>query len=266
MQTLASTGYPTTLFSQHFNANWLKALFLRPHSELHDTFHGHAYIARLLIPDYASKVNAHYHDITRGNLQNICLQAQVPFSFTHFGVEINFEQAIELNLHNEELTMEEGLHQLISSVGAVVIKNAFLTDKLRKVGHRNRFPHLNFHVDRTELQPTHYSMYARDPFDEEQRYPRTSSTLFIPNIVAYLQAVKEGLVNPQTEKRTRGTYTLFTNENIDELMGNIILEHRWDMPEGIGEISMLDNITALHASYYRDPFIKGYKIGVRYLA
>ena len=265
MQTLMP-NHTDSPFSQHFNANWLKSLILSPRSNITGTYNNHRYSARLIIPDYSTKINQHYHDITKGNLQQFCLKVQVPFSFNHFGVEIIFEDAIELCLHNDEMEMEYGLHQLIAAVGSVVIKNAYLTDKLRKVGHRNRFPNLNFHVDRTELQPTHYSMYARDPYDEEQRFPRTSSTLFIPNIVAYLQAVKEGIVDPETETKTRGTYSLFNDEDVSELMGKIIVEHRWDMPEGIGEISMLDNITALHASYYRDPFVKGYKIGVRYLA
>lgn len=266
MQTLKNVHKTNTAFSQHFNANWLKNIIKTPNSEMHGTYNGRGYKAKIVIPDYFTRINEHYRDITKGNLDNICRQAQIPFSFTHFGVEIHFAEAAELSLHDDELTLEDGLHQLIAAVGAVIIKNAYLSDKLRKVGHRNRFPHLNFHVDRTANQPTHYSMYARDPFDEEQQFPRTSSTLFLPNIVGHLQGIKEGLVNQHTDKGVRGTYHLFSKEPVSELMQDIIIEHRWDQPNGVGEISMLDNLTLLHASYYRDPQEIGYKIGVRYLA
>ena len=266
MPTLNINTQNTAPFSQHFNANWLKTLLNNPHRELNGDYNGHGYVAKLVIPDYANRINEHYRDITKGNLNSICLQAQIPFSFTHFGVEIHFNESTELTLHDDELNLEDGLHQLIAMVGAVIIKNAYMPGNLRSVGHRNRFPHLNFHVDRTANQPTHYSMYARDPFDAEQQFPRTASTLFIPNIIAHLQGIKEGLINPNTDKGVRGTYTLFSKEPVHELMQKIIIEHRWDQPKGVGEISMLDNLTLLHASYYREAAKTGYKIGVRYLA
>ena len=62
-----------------------------------------------------------------------------------------------------------------------------------------------------------------------------------------------------------GSYTIFTDEKMNDVFNNIILEHAWDEPQGTGEISMLDNRTVYHASYYRDRFNKGYRIGVRYL-
>ena len=266
MPTLKNTHHIATAFSQHFNANWLKTLINTPHREINGNYNGRDYVAKLVTQDYATRINEYYRDITKGNLASFCQQAQIPFNFTHFGVEIHFNAATELLLHDDDLNMEPGLHQLIAGVGAVIIKNAYMSDKLRKVGHRNRFPHLNFHVDRTANQPTHYSMYARDPLDEEQQYPRTSSTLFLPNIVGHLQGIKEGLINPQTDKGVRGTYNLFCKEAVHELMQDIIIEHRWDEPKGVGEISMLDNLTLLHASYYRDASKTGYKIGVRYLA
>lgn len=251
--------------SQHFNSNWLKNLINRPQQAIQGNYSGHNYTARLVIPGYAELINEHYRDITKGNLAGLCQQAEIPFNFTHFGVEIKFEKAAELTLHDHELKMENGLHQLIEIVGAVVLKNAYMPGTFRNMGHRNRFPHLNFHVDRSVNQPTHYSMYTRDPFDAEQQHPRTSSTLFLPNIVAHLQGIREGLINPHSDKGTKGTYTLFAKEPVNDYMQKIILEHRWEEPTGVGEISMLDNITVLHASYYRDASQSGYKIGVRYL-
>jgi hypothetical protein len=179
---------------------------------------------------------------------------------------IAFANSTELECHDDEMVLDEGLRQLIARVGAVIIRNAYMVAKFRDRGHRNRFPHLNFHIDRSVNQPTQYSMYTRNPFDDEQKYPRTSSTLFVPSIVANLQAVKEQQPNAASDKGIRNTYTLFTDEDMSQILNNIVLEHSWDQPQGVGEISMLDNRTSLHASYYRHPAEKGYKIGVRYLA
>ena len=161
--------------------------------------------------------------------------------------------------------MVNGLHPIIKEVGAVIIKNAYLDSEHRDMGHRNRFPQLNFHVDRSEKQPTHYSMYTRNPYDEEQKHPRKSSTLFVCSIVGYLQSVKEKTIDPQSESGNKGTYTIFTKENVPELVNKVIIEHAWNEKTGTGEISMLDNITCLHASYYPMAHEKGYKIGVRYV-
>lgn len=46
---------------------------------------------------------------------------------------------------------------------------------------------------------------------------------------------------------------------------NVILEHAWNEPQGTGEISIIDNITCLHASYYPRVYEPGYKIRVRYV-
>lgn len=266
MQTLVKYPQTVHVFGQHFNRNWLMPLINRTTDKITGNYCGKSYTANLMITDYADHINAHYGDIIKGNLLKFCAQSEIPFNLIHFGVVIEFTDATELTLHDDELTLDEGLRELIAVVGVVVIKNAYMTDKLRKIGHRNRFPHLNFHVDRTINQPTHYSMYARDPFDDEQKYPRTSSTLFIPNVVGYLQAIRDGLVDPLKDKGVRATYRLFENDPVNELINDLIIEHRWDEPHGVGELSMLDNTTLLHSSYYRDMSEKGYKIGVRYLA
>lgn len=266
MQTLINLDEFNMTFGNHFNRNWLIPLTNNPRSVFHGEYAGKKYSAHLVIPNYAAHIDAHYADIVKGDLSGFCRQSEVPFNLIHFGVVIEFSDAIELVLHDDELTMDEGLHQLIEAVGVVIIKNSYMSSKLRKIGHRNRFPHLNFHVDRTANQPTHYSMYARDPFDEEQQHPRTSSTLFIPNIVGHLQGIRDGIVDPLKDKGVRATYRLFENSPVTELMNDLIIEHRWDEPHGVGEISMLDNTTLLHSSYYRNLFEKGYKIGVRYLA
>lgn len=223
------------------------------------------YSARIIFPHHKKNICRHYSELVMSDLDSFCQFSQLPLAFTHFGVEIRFVENIQVELHNENLLLDEGLRQMLDTVGAIVLKNAVMTSRLRDMGHRNRFPHLNFHVDRSANQVTYYSMYTRNPFDDIQIHPRTSSTLFIPAVVGHLQGLREGLVKPQ-DKGLKGTYTLFTEEDISELSRFLILEHAWDEPYGTGEISMLNNLNLLHASYYRDPVNKGYKIGVRYLA
>lgn len=224
------------------------------------------YTARIAIPDYRSKIESYYQDLLPNGLDELCRSAQIPCDFTHFGVIIEFDQPMELSLHDEQLALPDGLHQIIARTGPLILRNAFLDSAVRTHGHRNRFPHLNFHVDRSLKQVTRYSMYTRDPYDSEQKFPRTSSTLFVANIVGYLQGVRDGIINPVTDKGGRGTYAIFHKTDMAEVLGNVVLEHAWDLPLGTGEISMLDNADCLHSSYYRDPSLKGYKIGVRYVA
>ena len=133
MPSVKNSSYIAMPLSQHFNANWLKTLLINPHRELHAEYNGHCYVARLVIPDYAARINDHYRDITKGNLASICQQAQIPFHFTHFGVEIHFTEAAELGLHDDDLNLAEGLHQLIELVGAVILKNAYMPGTRKRI-------------------------------------------------------------------------------------------------------------------------------------
>jgi hypothetical protein len=246
-----------------FDAAWLDKLLRQPETAQTGTLGPHRFRARIAIPHYIKRIESFFE---QKNIPQFSQRVEVPCNFRHFGLVIDFADAVELQLHDEDLVLADGLRYCISQTGPVILRNVFLPSPLRSFGHRNRFPHLNFHIDRNANQATRYSVYTRDPFDSEQRFPRTSSTLFIANIVAVLQGMREGTVDPATEKGMRGTYNLFQQENMDNVLGNIVLEHAWDCPEGTGEISMLDNATTLHASYYREPAMKGYKIGVRYVA
>jgi len=50
----------------------------------------------------------------------------------------------------------------------------------------------------------------------------------------------------------------------DVISPTLAVEHGCDEPERVGEISLIDNRTVLHASYFKDGFHKGYRIGVSY--
>lgn len=251
--------------TNHFNWQWLDRLLKNPGAVIQGVLSQHPYEVYIAIPHYKQHISAHYKTLLPNGLDAFCTQVNIPCKFQHFGIIINFKKPTEIILHDDEMALDEGLRFLMAQAGPVAIKNACLNIKHRGYGHRNRFPHLNFHVDRTANQPTHYSMYTRDPSDPEQALPRTASTLFAANIVGHLQAIREGVIDPKTTG-IKGTYTVFTKENMENIFGGLVIDQRWDEPKGTGEIAMLDNLTCLHASYYRDHQVKGYRIGVRYLS
>ncbi len=224
------------------------------------------YQLRVALPDYAENVAAHYTDGRMDRLQEICRRAAIPFEFSFLGLECIFFEPYEVQMYDEDMTMQNDLRVLIERFGPVIVKNVYLAGERREHGHRAKFKHLNFHYDRRAHQAEQHSLYFRDPFDPIQAEPRESSTLFIANIVALLQWMKEtGQTEVPEGEGVRGTYQIFESENMEEVIGNIILEHRWDEPRGTGELSSLDNRTVLHASYYRTPSKNSYPIGVRYL-
>ena len=253
-------------FSLPFDNHWLNTLISEPGYELTSKVNGVEYTAKIVLPNYKKEIEKYFTDIIDGSLESECTMSHIPCSLEHFGVTISFKSPTELVLYDDELNLPDGLCDIIARVGPVIIKNAYFTSSAREYGHRNRFPHLQFHIDRNEQQETRYSLYTRNPFDDEQKYPRTASTLFIANIAAYFQAIKQGSMQKNYDGKKITSQLLFDKTDMNDVIGNVVLEQSWDEPEGVGEIAMIDNATVLHASYYRDASHSGYKIGVRYLA
>ena len=249
-----------------FNSTWLAGLLNKPNQESCGVVNGVEYVAKIVIPNYKKNIEKHFREIIQGNLQQECASLDIPLNFEHFGLVVKFKDPIELTLYDEELNLPDGLSDIMAKVGPIILKNAYFESTAREYGHRNRFPHLQFHIDRSEKQVTRYSLYTRNPFDDEQKHPRTASTLFIANIAAYLQALKQKDIERNAKRSQITSQLLFENENMENILGSVVLEQAWNEPEGTGEIAMIDNATVLHASYYRDAAHSGYKIGVRYLA
>ena len=244
----------------------ISKLELNPHLPVQGNLNGHAYQIRILIPNYIPQVQQYYKDELKHDLNYYHINLKLPVLFKNFGICIEFKKPTAIHLHNIEMELEGSAKHLISKYGALIIYNAYLDSELRDMGHRNRFPQLNFHIDRNPHQKSHYSLYTRNPFDEEQKYPRTSMTLFIPYLVAYLQGIKEGkgIIADQDGLITRSE--LYKASQIPNLLNSLILPHTWDQPEGVGEISIIDNANLLHASFYPNEANKGYRIGVRYVS
>jgi len=220
--------------------------------------------ARVAIPNYAENVAGHYADLAPNGLASLCDDAAIALPFRDFGLVCTFDSATELQIHDADLILDEGIRELVGHFGPIVITNAYLPANDRRADQTNIFPHLQFHFDRGPNQPTQISLFYRDPFDPVQAAPRESSTVHCANMVAHLQYARETGQAPKTLE-WRGFYNIFEDQDTAELLGKILMEHRWDAPQGTGEISVLFNGTILHASYYRRTALKGYPISVRYL-
>lgn len=215
----------------------------------------------VVINDYANNIKTHYgHDLV-----GLCEQAAIPyaFGFNSFGLLVEFEQEITSKIHSVDMHLNSDLKDLVRQFGAVIIRNIDLHSSIKHMNHKNNFPHLNFHSDRSELQENKYSLYTRDPTDNEQKYPRKASTLFIDNSVAYLQHYTENKLAP-SELGRRGHYNIFKESKVSELFGKLILEQPWNAPVGVGEVCIINNNCVLHSSY-KHGLDHGYYIGARYL-
>lgn len=241
----------------------VSALATAPLSHVAGDLGGVAFRAEVGIRDYDKKIAAYYEPLPLGNLDSVCLRAGIPFSFRHFGVVVRFETPVRLACDDQDWVLRPQLKDLVARFGPVVLKNAQAPSSDGTQPQRNIFPHLNFHVDRTADKENQYSFYSRDPNDPAQVEPRGSSTLFIANIAAHLQALREGVVDHEGAA-LKSLYRLFEGKGeAERAFDQVIFNHAWDEPAGTGELVMIDNRTVLHASYHRPR--KGWPIGTRYL-
>lgn len=219
------------------------------------TADGAKFSARIVIQNHKENVRRYY----AAQLGD----CEVPIQFQQFGVLIEFERPVEIRVHDGGRVLDDRLREIVGTFGPVMLRNVFMPESERTGGQRNIFPSLRFHFDRGATQADRYSLFWRDPFDAIQREPRTSSTLILANAAAKLQALREG----DTARDFKPLYQLFEDEDDDvrHAIGEVVIEQPWNAPAGTGEITILDNRTVLHASYYRRQQDRGYPIGVRYL-
>jgi hypothetical protein len=240
--------------SAGFDLTVLDGLRQNPNTPVKGRLYGANYVARIAIPDYAARLEQHY------DRRLDTLDVKLPFR--HFGLTVKFETPVEFALHDEERRLDSGLRALLNRYGSLTFTNAVMPNHVRTSEQRNVFKSLSFHTDRTQAQGDTITMFWRDPTDPVQREPRTSSTLILANAAAYLQAIKEGA----EEGEFKLLYQLFDRVKIQPpLVGDVMIELGWRAPTGVGEISLIDNLTTLHASYYPHRADKGYPISVRYL-
>jgi len=259
-----SHGKPGIRFE--YDGSVIKQLFKKPNDVLSTTIDSVPCTFQIISPHYAEIIVKHYASVIEHDLDYYHGKLNIPALFTHFGIRIEFSSPTELHLHDKNMILPDPIKELLKYFGVVILHNAFLDYSVRDMGHRNRFPQLNFHVDRIPSQLSYYSAYTRNPFDDEQKYPRTSSTLFIPTLVAYFQGLLEGKINILSNEGLINNCELFTEKSIVPVLDSVVIQHTWDKPTGTGELSIINNCNMLHASYYPNILNKGYRIGVRYLA
>ncbi len=243
----------------------LRALSRAPEGEVRGTLGGIPYSARIAIPNYGERIARHYRDIAPDGLSAACASAEIPFDLPRFGLVVSFADAAELAIHDDAMVLDGAVRDLVGRFGPVIFRNARIVNAVRERCHRNIFPHLRFHVDRGAAMPNQFSCFTRDPLDPEQRPPRASSTLFMANIVAWLETVRTLACKPGDERGVRPSYDLFDGLDMAPMLGETVLEQPWSEPDGTGEIAVIDNRTLLHATYHKDGTTKGYRIGARYL-
>jgi len=226
---------------------------------------GRDYQLEIQISNYPHFIFRYYQAILKQDPKKLCRQANIPnaFGFDYFGIRIHLSQSVELYLHDQEMNLIAQMKPLVEKFGVVSFINCELEEDIRDLNHFNNFAHLNFHRDRHDVHDNHYSLYTRNPRVKEQQPPRTASTLFIDNAIAYLQGRVEGLFD-SAEQGRRGKYEIFRNQNLNKLLGTLLLEQAWKAPTGNGEICIIDNKTLLHSSFKRSNDA-GYRIGARYL-
>jgi hypothetical protein len=237
----------------------------RPAVTLRGGFQGIGYSAHVALPDYGHVIARHYRAAAPDGLPAACNLADIHFDTPQFGLIIAFDDPAEVAVHDGDLVLDQSIRALVAQFGAVFLRNATIAGTARERFHRNIFPHLKFHVDRGPTSSNQHSCFTRDPDDPAQREPRRSSTLFIANIVAWLEEVRTSRADPGLERGTRASYELFQNGEAAKLFGKIILEQAWNASAGTGEIAIIDNRTVLHATYDKQKKLRGYPIGTRYL-
>lgn len=243
----------------------IQSLLKRPRDPLVKQYGATELTIRIGIPDYQARISAHYSDIFKAAPAPLNESSPARIQFENFGLLLDFGEPTEIPVHDDDRRLDENIRGLIARFGPVIFGNAYLPEKIREMKQRNIFPSLRFHFDRGPDQPRPYSLFTRNPFDSIQREPRDSSTLFVANIVAVLQYLREKRECDLNRHAYAGVYQIFEGLSLNGLIGDILLEQAWDRPRETGELCMLDNRTILHASYYRSRTIKGYPIGVRYL-
>ncbi len=260
MLALAETIRPVI-----FEFSEFERLFRDPDGEIKGRVGDVPFRARIAIPDYGARLARYYPTVAPNGMAAASVQAEIPFDLTQFGLIITFQSQADIPVHDDGMVLDDSVRALVARFGPVIFRNACIAGNARNRFHRNIFPHLRFHIGRGPALHNQYSCFTRDPIDAEQRFPRASSTVFTANIAAWLESVRSGQADPESERGVRPSYDLFTDADMTPVLGEIVLEQKWDAHAGTGEIVVADNRTVLHATYHKDGKTKGYKIGARYL-
>ena len=245
-------------------ADWAQALIDNPQLESGDPVDAlvldHDAEIRVCIPHHKVQAAARYQDKLGDRFPGLAKRAEQMPDFSHFGLKITFPRPVELTLWDGAFVLDDAWRRLLDLHGALFFSNALISQAPNDVPRKNVFANLMFHLDRGPAQPNQISIFSRDPRDPRQIRRRQTSTLFVTRKTAYLQSMLEKRQIMDFAKTSN--LDIFGGENIEELSGRIILEQKWNAPDGTGEIGIINNRTLLHASYYQAK--QDYPIGTRH--
>lgn len=165
------------------------------------------------IPHYRKKIEAHYGNNNGFGFLKICDEANISFDFEHFGLVCEFEQPTKIDLYDDAYVLEDGPRALAETFGPLILRNVVGSPCDCGEGRKNIFPHLSFHIDRAQTHENQYTYLFRDPNDKEHIKPRTTSTVVLANIVAYLQTVKENQTAVKDIGR-KALYDIFQSKDL----------------------------------------------------
>lgn len=241
-------------------------LLKTPDRLVRGNFAGSPFEASVGIPHYDRRIATHYSDVAPQGIAAASARARIPFTLPQFGLIVAFDAPVDIAVHDDAMVLADPLRDLVTRFGVLILRNAAVDKAVRDRFHRNIFPHLRFHVDRGAQMPNQISCFTRNPHDAEQRHPRKSSTLFMANLVAWLECRRHAAPGEPEETGVRTSYDLYARTRMSEVIGETVLEQPWTAPEGTGEIAVIDNRLVLHATYNRVMDEPGYRIGARYLS
>ncbi|MBL4615626.1 MAG: hypothetical protein JKY27_12230 [Magnetovibrio sp.] len=239
--------------SQGFEDDLITRLMKHPTSEIQGSLRAYQFSARLAITNLRHKLVDFFSAIPEAHT------SAFDNPFQHFGLIIEFSGEASLEVFDDAFHLNPTMKTLISTFGAVSVRNIRLRHPRDEDYQKNIFPQLVFHVDRGAQFDNQYSLFYRNPDDPDHQPPRDTSTLILPNIATFLKAREQGTSFASAAL----SHQLFDERNITNVIGEYMLEQKWDAPRGTGEICMFDNRTVMHASYHREQ--RGYPIAVQYL-
>ncbi|PCJ62827.1 MAG: hypothetical protein COA79_01505 [Planctomycetota bacterium] len=172
-------------------AQELSSLLKDPEKSKEGEINGYPYRAKIGITHYDDHIQKQYEGIVGSSLNNFCQKVSIPFHRNNFGLIIEFKKQASLQIHDLNMMMNNEFQEIVQMFGPLIMRNIILDDIGEENEHKAIFSDLNFHRDRGFGLPRQYSLYYRSPNDPDHALPRKSSTVFITNIVAYLQYLQE---------------------------------------------------------------------------
>ena len=108
-----------------------------PNQPIESRLNGNVFQATLVITNYQQKINDYYRESFPNSLQEMPAFYKTN-TVEHFGLRIEFKEALELHAYDDEQTILGNVKELIEMFGIVIFKNVYLSKIQSAEGHKNR--------------------------------------------------------------------------------------------------------------------------------